>query len=75
VGARWSPQGNGLQYMLTQNGVTNIWEQPLTGGSPKQITKFTSGQIFDFNWTADAKQLLLTRGETTSDVILLTNIQ
>jgi hypothetical protein len=61
--------------MLTQNGVTNIWEQPLTGGSPKQITKFTSGQIFDFNWTADAKQLLLTRGETTSDVILLTNIQ
>jgi DNA-binding winged helix-turn-helix (wHTH) protein/Tol biopolymer transport system component len=75
VGARWSPQGNGLQYMLTQNGVTNIWEQPLTGGSPKQITKFTSGQIFDFNWTADARQLLLTRGETTSDVILLTNIQ
>jgi DNA-binding winged helix-turn-helix (wHTH) protein/Tol biopolymer transport system component len=75
VGARWSPEGNGLQYLLTQNGTTNIWEQPLAGGNPKQITKFTSGQIFDFNWTANGKQLLLTRGETTSDVILLSNIQ
>jgi DNA-binding winged helix-turn-helix (wHTH) protein/Tol biopolymer transport system component len=75
TGARWSPHGSGLQYIVTQNGTTNIWEQQLEGGNPKQITKFTSGRIFDFNWTADGKQLLLTRGETTSDVILLTNIQ
>lgn len=74
-GTRWSSQGDGLQYMLTQNGKTNIWEQPLAGGAPKQITKFTSGQIFDFNWTADGKQLLLTRGETISDVILLSNFR
>jgi len=75
TGARWSPHGSGLQYILTQNGTTNIWEQPLGGGNPKQITKFASGRIFVFNWTADGKQLLLTRGETTSDVILLTNFQ
>jgi DNA-binding winged helix-turn-helix (wHTH) protein/Tol biopolymer transport system component len=74
-GIRWSPQGKGMQYALTQNGTTNIWEQPLAGGVPKQITKFSSGRIFDFNWTADGTQLLVTRGETTSDVILLTNIQ
>jgi DNA-binding winged helix-turn-helix (wHTH) protein/Tol biopolymer transport system component len=74
-GTRWSPQGKGLQYALTQNGTTNIWEQPLEGGDPKQVTKFTSGRIFDFNWTADGNQLLLTRGEITSDVILLSNIQ
>jgi hypothetical protein len=61
--------------MLTQNGTTNIWEQPLAGGNPRQITRFTSGQIFDFNWTANGKQLLLTRGEATSDVILLSNLQ
>ena len=74
-GTRWSPQGNGLQYMLTQNGTTNIWEQPLAGGNPKRITKFTSDRIFDFNWTADGKQLLLTRGETSSDVVLLSNLR
>jgi Tol biopolymer transport system component len=74
-GTRWSPQGKGLQYALTQNGTTNIWEQPLAGGEPKQITKFSSGRIFDFNWTADGKQLLITRGEVTSDVVLFSNLR
>jgi DNA-binding winged helix-turn-helix (wHTH) protein/Tol biopolymer transport system component len=74
-GTRWSPQGKGLQYALTQNGTTNIWEQPLAGGEPKQITQFGSGRIFDFNWTADGKRLLLTRGESTSDVVLLNNLR
>jgi DNA-binding winged helix-turn-helix (wHTH) protein/Tol biopolymer transport system component len=70
-GTRWSPEGKSFQYMLTQNGTTNIWEQPLAGGDPKQITRFTSGLIFDFNWSQDGKQLLLTRGEVSSDVVLL----
>jgi Tol biopolymer transport system component len=74
-GPRWSPDGNGLQYLLTHNGTTNIWEQPLAGGPPKQLTTFTSGQIFDFNWSADRTRLLLTRGNKSSDVILLNNLQ
>jgi Tol biopolymer transport system component len=74
-GIRWSPQGQGVQYALTQNGTTNIWEQPLADGEPKQVTKFGSGRVFDFSWTADGKQLLVTRGEVTSDVILLNNIR
>jgi Tol biopolymer transport system component len=72
---RWSPQGKGLQYMLTHNGTTNIWEQPLAGGEPQQITRFASGQIFDFNWSADGKRLLVSRGETTNDVVLLSNLR
>lgn len=73
-GLRWSPNGKGLQYLLNQNDATNLWEQPLAGGKPKQLTTFTSGQIFDFNWSADGKQLLITRGETTSDVVMLSNL-
>jgi DNA-binding winged helix-turn-helix (wHTH) protein/Tol biopolymer transport system component len=72
---RWSPDGMGLQYILMKDGASNIWEQPLAGGPPKQLTKFTSGEIFNFNWTADGKQLLLCRGSTTSDVVLLSNIR
>jgi Tol biopolymer transport system component len=72
-GIRWSPQGTGIQYALTKEGTTNIWEQPMAGGKPKQITNFISGRIFDFNWTDDGKQLLVTRGEVTSDVVLLSN--
>jgi Tol biopolymer transport system component len=69
----WSPDGKSLQYILMKDGASNIWERPLAGGRPKQLTKFNSGQIFNFNWTFDGKQLLLTRGETTSDVVLLRN--
>lgn len=72
---RWSPDGRALQYLLTTGDVTNVWAQPLSGGPPRQLTKFTSGRIFDFNWTGDGKQLLLSRGEVTSDVVLLSNLR
>ena len=72
---RWSPNQKGVQYLLTKNGATNVWEQPLTGGAPRQITNFTSGRIFDFSWTRDGKQLLLAKGETTSDVVLISNFR
>jgi Tol biopolymer transport system component/DNA-binding winged helix-turn-helix (wHTH) protein len=74
-GLLWSPDGKGLQYLVTRDGATNIWEQPLAGDPPRQLTKFTSGRIFDFGWTADGKQLLLARGEVTSDVVLLSNLR
>lgn len=72
---RWSPNGNGLQYLVTQNGATNLWEQALEGGKPKQLTKFTSGRIFDFSWSSDKRRLFLTRGDVTSDVVLLNNLR
>lgn len=72
---RWSPDSKALQYLLTKGDVTNIWEQPLAGGSPKQITNFASGRIFDFNWSQDGKLLLTSRGEITSDVVLLSNFR
>ena len=69
----WSPDGKSLHYVQMADGAANIWEQPLAGGQPTQLTKFTSGQIFDFTWSQDRKQLLLTRGETTTDIVLLKN--
>jgi Tol biopolymer transport system component len=71
---RWSPDGRGLEYPVTQNGVSNLWEQPLSGGGPKQITKFADSQIFDFNWTADGRELLLARGNESQDAILLSRL-
>lgn len=71
---RWSPDGKALQYLLTKGDVTNLWEQPFTKASAEQITRFDSGRIFDFNWTADGKQLLLARGEVAGDVVLVSNL-
>ena len=68
---RWSPDGRGVDYLLTRDAVTNLWEQPLGGGKAKQLTKFTTGHVFDFNWSADRSRLLFTRGSMSSNVILL----
>jgi hypothetical protein len=74
VRVRWSASGKSLLYVVTQDGISNLWEQPLSGGKPKQLTHFTSGQIFDFNWTLDRTRLLLTRGRENRDAVLLTDL-
>jgi eukaryotic-like serine/threonine-protein kinase len=74
-GLAWSPSGKALQYGLLRNGASNIWEQPLSGGAPHQITNFTSDRIPSFAASRDGKQLLLIRGNQTSDVILISNFR
>ena len=72
---RWAPDSSSLQYAVTRDGVSNIWQQALTDGPPKQITNFKSGLIFDFDWSRDGKELALARGSQTSDVVMINNIR
>ena len=72
---RWAPGGEAIDYVMTRNGVSNVWQQNLTGGASKQITNFESGQIFDFDWSRDGRQLALTRGTESSDVVLISNFR
>jgi serine/threonine protein kinase len=72
---QWAPDGKAVQYLLTRHGATNVWEQPLAGGEPHPVTDFTSGHIFDFAWSRDGKELLLAKGEETSDVVLISNFR
>jgi len=71
----WAPDGKAVEYVLTREGISNIWEQKLTGGPPKQITNFMSGLIFAFDWSRDGKQLALARGSQSSNVILISNFR
>ncbi|HXO33611.1 MAG TPA: winged helix-turn-helix domain-containing protein [Candidatus Acidoferrales bacterium] len=71
AGPYWSADGSTLQYLRILDGVSNIWEQPLDGGAPRQLTHFRSGEIFDFAWSTDRKRLFMTRGNATSDVVLV----
>jgi serine/threonine protein kinase len=70
---RWAPDSRALEYLLTRDGTSNVWQQKLTGGPPKQITNFKSGLIFDFSWSRDGKQLGLIRGSQSSDVIMISH--
>ncbi len=70
-GLHFTPDGKGIAYPVNNNGVDNIWIQPLDGSARKQITNFTSEQITSFNWSPDGKSLGVLRSHSESDVVLL----
>jgi Tol biopolymer transport system component len=74
-GLYWTPDSKAMQYLLVHDEVSNIWEQSLDGRPPRQLTNFSSGQIFDFSWSADRKRLFLIRGNYSSDVVILTGLR
>lgn len=72
---RWTADGRALTYIVTREGVSNLWNQPLAGGPPKQLTNFQSETIFSFGWSRDGKQLALVRGVANNDVVLISNFR
>jgi serine/threonine protein kinase/Tol biopolymer transport system component len=70
-GVQFTADGKAVAYPVTENGVDNVWVQPIDGGPGRQITHFNSEQIFSFHWSLDGKNLGILRGHTDSDVVLL----
>jgi TolB protein len=71
----WTSDARALTYLDARNGVYNIWAQPLDGGSPRQLTNFTTDQIFAYAWSRDGKLLACARGNQKSDVVLISSIR
>jgi Tol biopolymer transport system component len=72
--AQWSPDGKAIYYTSTLNNVTNIWSQPVDGGEPKQLSQFKDGLMNGFAWTRDGKTLVCTRGTSSRDAVLITDV-
>ena len=68
---KWGRTDDVLAYLVRDDkGVENLWEQPIAGGKPRQLTKFTTGRVFNFAYSPDRKRLFLARGTRTGDVTL-----
>ena len=70
-GVQFTPDGKAVVHTVRENGVDNIWVQPLDGSVGHRITNFTSEQISSFHWSPDGKKIGILRGHSDSDVVLL----
>ncbi|HEX4067804.1 MAG TPA: protein kinase [Acidobacteriaceae bacterium] len=67
----FTPDGKAVAYPIRENGVSNVWVQPLDGSPGRQITNFKSGEFHTFGWSPDGKSLALIREIVQSDIVLL----
>jgi Tol biopolymer transport system component len=72
---RWAPDGRSLLYIKYEGGVSNIWSRPIAGGTPRQITHFKSDLIFGFDISRDGNRIVMSRGQYTSDVVLIRDMK
>ncbi|HLK03916.1 MAG TPA: hypothetical protein VKT53_05705, partial [Candidatus Acidoferrum sp.] len=65
---------NQLGFLDISSGTSNLWIYPVLGAGPdRQLTHFTSGQVWTFAWSPDGKQLAYSYGNNSSDVVLFSN--
>jgi eukaryotic-like serine/threonine-protein kinase len=69
-GLQFTRDGRSTVYPVRENGVDNVWEQPLDGSAGHQVTDFKSEQIWSVHLSPDGKSLAVLRGHYVSDVVL-----
>ena len=59
---------------VLQRGASNVWVQPLDGGTAAPVTAFRSDLIHQFDWSRDGR-LALSRGATGRDVVMISGVR
>lgn len=69
--AQWHPGGRAFLYTDVVDDVANIWIQDIDGSEPRQLTRFELGEIFSFDLAPDGNRLVISRGQSSSDAMLI----
>ncbi len=71
----FSPDGKAVVYAIRENGVENMWLQPIAGAGPggggHRITNFAADGFSWYAFSPDGKTLAVLRNHPESDVVLL----
>jgi serine/threonine protein kinase len=70
-GVLFTLDAKSVVYIVREQGVDNLWQQPLDGSAGHQLTNYTSDHISEFGWSPDGKRLAVNRRAESSDVVLL----
>ncbi|MGA3300975.1 MAG: protein kinase [Candidatus Acidiferrales bacterium] len=72
AGPHFTPDGKSVVYTIRENGVSNLWQQPIEGGPGHQITNFTKQEFIQaWSFSPDGQSLGMIRSHVESDAVLL----
>jgi Tol biopolymer transport system component len=71
----WSIDSHAILYAKAEQGVSNVWNWPISGEPPTQITYFNNEFIWNLDLSRDGKQLVMDRGTSSSDVVLIRDLK
>ncbi len=54
---RWAPDGKSFLFISTRNDVSQVWQMPLNGGEPVQLTEFYTGAS-DAEWAGKSGNII-----------------
>jgi Tol biopolymer transport system component len=74
----WTKDGHAVVYPVRDDEVVNLWAQPIgaTGApavAPKRITNYTDSRIFSYAHSPDGKEMVVARGRTVTDAVLISH--
>src|SRR5271157_1179207 len=72
---QWAADSRSLLYVKNEGPASNLWSQPIAGGTPKQITHFNSEVIDSFDLSRDGKRIVMSRGTIKQDVVLIRDLR
>jgi Tol biopolymer transport system component len=71
---QFTPRGDALTFLESRKDVPSLWNQPLSGGPPRQLLDMNGDRIFNFAWSRDG-QLAIAHGPVPTDIVLLSGIR
>jgi TolB protein len=70
---QWSADSDAFYYISGTPNSSSLWRQPLDRSESQKLCDFPD-RIFNFSWSHDRKNLVLSRGKQYGDAILITNL-
>lgn len=71
----WSPDGQSIFFLKTQNGVSTVYRQPLDADSPVKVIESKTDVIFRFALSGDDHFIVYESGSLIQELILVENLE
>ena len=70
---QWSADSAAFDYAAGAFNTSSLWRQPLNGAKAQKLCDFPD-RVFNFAWSRDGKNLVVSRSNQYGDALLITNL-